>query len=397
MISKEPFTTGERRAVAALASLYSLRMLGLFMVLPLLGIYTVGLEGATPQMVGIALGAYGLTQAALQLPLGWLSDRIGRRPVILGGLTAFVLGSVVAAFANSIEGIIAGRFLQGCGAIAAALTALAADYTRESQRTKASAIIGGSVGLSFVIALVMGPILAAIGGLGFVFFVTAGLGLSGFLVIAFLLPPLDQPAAAQPRGLWETDTIFSRGLLVLYASVFALHAIIMVTFLEVPRLLASELAVDPARHWLVYLVAVGLSLPPALLLMRSGRSDGDPRWVILAALSCLIGGTVLTLNVSDRWWFGGGLVLFFVGINTLEALLPAIVTRLAPGRHRGKASGVFSTSQFLGIFVGGAAGGVLLGAGGTSILTTAVLIAGVIWFAMVLTLRLTSSPAPLNG
>ena len=397
MISKEPFTTGERRAVAALASLYSLRMLGLFMVLPLLGIYTVGLEGATPQTVGIALGAYGLTQAVLQLPLGWLSDRIGRRPVILGGLTVFVLGSVVAGFANSIDGIIAGRFLQGCGAIAAALTALAADYTRESQRTKASAIIGGSVGLSFVIALVMGPILAAIGGLGFVFLVTAGLGLGGFLVIAFLLPPLDQPAAAQPRGLWETDTIFSRGLLVLYASVFALHAIIMVTFLEVPRLLATELRVDPAQHWAVYLIAVGLSLPPALLLMRSGRSDGDPRWVILAAVSCLIGGTVLTLNVSGRWWFGAGLVLFFVGINTLEALLPAIVTRLAPGRHRGKASGVFSTSQFLGIFVGGAAGGVLLGAGGTSILTAAVLIAGVIWLAMVLTLRLTSSPAPLNG
>ncbi len=397
MISKEPFTTGERRAVAALASLYSLRMLGLFMVLPLLGIYTVGLEGATPQTVGIALGAYGLTQAVLQLPLGWLSDRIGRRPVILGGLTVFVLGSVVAGFANSIDGIIAGRFLQGCGAIAAALTALAADYTRESQRTKASAIIGGSVGLSFVIALVMGPILAAIGGLGFVFLATAGLGLGGFLVIAFLLPPLDQPAAAQPRGLWETDTIFSRGLLVLYASVFALHAIIMVTFLEVPRLLATELAVEPARHWAVYLIAVGLSLPPALLLMRSGRSDGDPRWVILAAVSCLIGGTVLTLNVSGRWWFGAGLVLFFVGINTLEALLPAIVTRLAPGRHRGKASGVFSTSQFLGIFVGGAAGGVLLGAGGTSILTAAVLIAGVIWFAVVLTLRLTSSPAPLNG
>lgn len=397
MTPKEPFNTGERRAVAALVSLYSFRMLGLFMVLPLLGIYTAGMEGATPQTIGIALGAYGLTQAALQLPLGWLSDRIGRRPVVLAGLTVFIAGSLVAANADTINGIIAGRFLQGCGAIAAALTALAADHTRETQRVKAMAFIGGSVGLSFVVALVLGPILASIGGLSFVFLVTAVLGSSGFLVVAFLLPPVQQaPGRAKP-GAWEADTIFSGGLLVLYGSVFTLHAFIMATFLVVPRLLVEDIGFSADHHWIIYLIAVALSLPPALLLISSGKGNEDPRWVMIIAVSALASGAVVALNGTSQWWVGGGLALFFVGVNTLEAFLPALVTRLAPGRHRGTASGVFSTSQFLGIFLGGTMGGVLLGTGGTLVVTLAVLLAACIWLVFIGTLRLAPSiPATLS-
>ena len=169
MTPPNSFTPDERKAILTLGSLYSFRMLGLFMVLPVLGLYAVDMPGATPETLGIALGAYGLTQAILQLPLGWLSDRIGRRPVVIGGLLLFIGGSFIAALAESIYGIIAGRFVQGCGAIAAALAALAADYTRDSQRTKAMAIIGASVGVSFVLAIVLGPAIASRFGLGAVF------------------------------------------------------------------------------------------------------------------------------------------------------------------------------------------------------------------------------------
>ncbi len=364
MISKTPFTSDERRAVLALASLYSFRMLGLFMVLPLLGVYAAGMPGATPAMLGLALGAYGLTQAALQLPLGWLSDRVGRRPIILLGLSAFIAGSLVAAYAETLNGIIVGRFLQGCGAIAAALTAMAADYTRDSQRTKTMAIIGASVGLSFVIALVLGPLLAAVGGLGLVFMTTAGMGVIGFLLVALVLPKVPAVTTSTSGATWQANHIFGGGLPVLYAGIFLLHGIIMATFLVVPDRLANTVGFPADHHWAVYLGAVIISVPPALLLMRRGRGGDDPRRVLLISVTALLVGSLAALNVADLYGIGIGLVSFFVGINTLEAVLPALVTRIAPDRSRGAAMGVFSSCQFLGIFVGGSAGGFVLGSGG---------------------------------
>jgi len=364
VISKTPFTSDERRAVLALASLYSFRMLGLFMVLPLLGVYAAGMPGATPAMLGLALGAYGLTQAALQLPLGWLSDRVGRRPIILLGLSAFIAGSLVAAYAETLNGIIVGRFLQGCGAIAAALTAMAADYTRDSQRTKTMAIIGASVGLSFVIALVLGPLLAAVGGLGLVFMTTAGMGVIGFLLVALVLPKVPAVTTSTSGATWQANHIFGGGLPVLYAGIFLLHGIIMATFLVVPDRLANTVGFPADHHWAVYLGAVIISVPPALLLMRRGRGGDDPRRVLLISVTALLVGSLAALNVADLYGIGIGLVSFFVGINTLEAVLPALVTRIAPDRSRGAAMGVFSSCQFLGIFVGGSAGGFVLGSGG---------------------------------
>lgn len=364
MTDENTLTSGERRAILALGSLYSFRMLGLFMVLPVLGIYAVDLPGTTPEKLGIALGAYGLTQACLQLPLGWLSDRIGRRPVVIGGLLLFILGSLVAANAESINGIIAGRFLQGAGAIAAALTALAADSTRESQRTKAMAVIGASVGLSFVLAIVLGPVIAALMGLQGVFLVTACLGTLGLVIVLTLMPRNPAKGAAIADGDWAADHVFGGRLPVLYASIFLLHALMMATFLIVPAALVNTWDVPAGQHWAIYLVTVLLSIPPALLIMRMGRGDGDPRSALTLAIIALVAGVLLALLGPSLMALGVGLWLMFTGINALEALLPATVTRLAPGRLRGTALGIFASCQFMGIFAGGAAAGAVVGQGG---------------------------------
>ena len=349
----------------ALGSLYSFRMLGLFMVLPVLGIYAVDLPGATPQKLGIALGAYGLTQACLQLPLGWLSDRIGRLPIVVAGLCLFIAGSLVAAGAETIHGIIAGRFLQGAGAIAAALTALAADSTRESQRTKAMAVIGASVGLSFVMAIVLGPVIASSLGLQGVFLVTAALGAVGLVIVLTVLPKNAPKAAAIADGDWAADHVFGGRLPVLYASVFLLHGLMMATFLIIPATLVDTFDFAASEHWKIYLLTVVLSIPPALLIMRMGRGGEDPRSALSLAIIALVGGILVALLAPNLTTVGVGLCFMFVGINALEAILPATVTQVAPGRLRGTALGIFATCQFLGIFVGGALAGFILSTGGS--------------------------------
>lgn len=366
MTPSTSFTPDERKAILTLGSLYSFRMLGLFMVLPVLGLYAADMPGATPETLGIALGAYGLTQAMLQLPLGWLSDRIGRRPVVIGGLLLFIGGSFIAASAESIYGIIAGRFIQGGGAIAAALAALAADYTRDSQRTKAMAVIGASVGISFVLAIVLGPAVASRFGLGAVFLFTACLGLIGLIIVLVALPAVPEHSPSAVRGEWEVAHVLGGGLPVLYLSVFLLHGLMMAAFLIAPKALTDGLGVPPAQHSILYLVTVMLSIAPALFIMKKGRDAADPRLPIMVAIVPFSLGVVLVIHGAGLWLVAAGFILLFTGINALEALLPATVSRLAPGKRRGTAMGCFATSQFLGIFVGGTAGGVALGAGGAS-------------------------------
>jgi MFS family permease len=380
--TQNTLTFSERRAILALGSLYSFRMLGLFMVLPVLGIYAVDLPGATPEKLGIALGAYGLTQACLQLPLGWLSDRIGRLPIVIVGLCLFIAGSLVAAAADTIHGIIAGRFLQGAGAIAAALTALAADSTRESQRTKAMAVIGASVGLSFVLAIVLGPVIAASLGLQGVFLVTAGLGAIGLVIVLTLLPKNMPKAAAIADGDWAVDHVFGGTLPVLYASVFLLHGLMMATFLIIPGALVNAFAFAAGDHWIIYLLTVVLSIPPALLIMRMGRSGEDPRSALSWAIVSLIGGILMALLAPNLMTVGAGLWLMFVGINALEAILPATVTRVAPGRLRGTALGIFASCQFLGIFVGGALAGFILSAGGSQAVAILASFCALVWLTV---------------
>ncbi len=382
MNTQNTLTFSERRAILALGSLYSFRMLGLFMVLPVLGIYAVDLPGATPEKLGIALGAYGLTQACLQLPLGWLSDRIGRLPIVIVGLCLFIAGSLVAAAADTIHGIIAGRFLQGAGAIAAALTALAADSTRESQRTKAMAVIGASVGLSFVLAIVLGPVIAASLGLQGVFLVTAGLGAIGLVIVLTLLPKNMPKAAAIADGDWAVDHVFGGTLPVLYASVFLLHGLMMATFLIIPGALVNAFAFAAGDHWIIYLLTVMLSIPPALLIMRMGRGGEDPRSALSWAIVSLIGGILMALLAPNLMTVGAGLWLMFVGINALEAILPATVTRVAPGRLRGTALGIFASCQFLGIFVGGALAGFILSAGGSQAVAILASFCALVWLSV---------------
>ena len=382
MNTQNTLTFSERRAILALGSLYSFRMLGLFMVLPVLGIYAVDLPGATPEKLGIALGAYGLTQACLQLPLGWLSDRIGRLHIVIVGLCLFIAGSLVAAAADTIHGIIAGRFLQGAGAIAAALTALAADSTRESQRTKAMAVIGASVGLSFVLAIVLGPVIAASLGLQGVFLVTAGLGAIGLVIVLTLLPKNMPKAAAIADGDWAVDHVFGGTLPVLYASVFLLHGLMMATFLIIPGALVNAFAFAAGDHWIIYLLTVMLSIPPALLIMRMGRGGEDPRWALSWAIVSLIGGILMALLAPNLMTVGAGLWLMFVGINALEAILPATVTRVAPGRLRGTALGIFASCQFLGIFVGGALAGFILSAGGSQAVAILASFCALVWLSV---------------
>src|SRR5210317_594330 len=257
-------TALEKRTVGSLALLYSFRMLGLFMVLPLLALYAADLPGASPTLIGLALGVYGLTQALLQIPFGWLSDHVGRKPVIIGGLLVFALGSCVAAMADSVYGIILGRTLQGAGAIASTVMALVADLTREEQRTKAMALVGMSIGLSFAIALVIGPVVAAAGGLCAVSWFTAALAIAGIVIVLLLVP---SPVAT---GLEHADVGTRAGLigrslrdgalLRLNFGVFALHFILMACFLLVPGALEQSAGVDRAHHWQVYLPVLLLSI-----------------------------------------------------------------------------------------------------------------------------------------
>ena len=381
----------ERRSVGALAGVFSLRMFGLFLVLPVMALYAAELEGATPFMIGLAVGIYGLTQALFQIAFGTLSDRFGRKPLIVLGLLVFAAGSVIAAVADTLTGVIIGRALQGSGAIAAVVLALVADLTREQQRVKAMALIGMSIGGSFLLALMAGPALDRWIGVSGIFWLTAVLALACIVVVVWWVPT-PRHAAGDPGSKASTDyfreVMANAHLLRLDVGIFILHMVLTAVFVVAPFALVETLGLERDSHWQVYVpVLVGsiLLMAPLLILgMRRGRTF----WVFrLAILIVLVGQCVLFSGADQALSLIAGLVCFFVGFNLLEAMLPSLMTRLSPGYAKGTAIGIYNTFEFAGVFVGGALGGILLGLFGSPGVFAFCVLATLVWLVVALTGR----------
>lgn len=381
--AKLTMTSAERRATAGLASIFGLRMLGLFLILPVFAIHGDALAGATPLLIGVAIGAYGLTQAILQIPMGYLSDRVGRRPVIVGGLVLFVAGSVLAAVADDIATVILGRALQGGGAIAAAVMALAADLVRPQVRTRAMAGIGVSVGAAFLLALIAGPLLAAGLGLSGVFWVTGAMALTAMLLLYLVVPAGGEPTP--PPGRSERKRLFlavvrDRDLLRLDLGILVLHAILTAVFVVLPLILVERLGVASADHWQVYVPVLLLSVVGMVPIILLGERRGAMHRVMVGVIGALgLALLVMSLLPASAIWLLAGLWLFFTAFNTLEATLPSLVSRFAPGAIRGAALGVYSTAQFMGAFLGGVLGGAMHGAFGVAGVFAACALLAALW------------------
>ncbi|MFD2641493.1 MFS transporter [Pseudomonas japonica] len=366
----ERMSGSETRAAGGLALVFAFRMLGMFMVLPVLATYGMDLAGATPTLIGLAIGAYGLTQAVLQIPFGIVSDRIGRRPVIYLGLVIFALGSVLAAQADSIWGVIAGRILQGAGAISAAVMALLSDLTREQHRTKAMAMIGMSIGLSFAVAMVVGPLLTRTFGLSGLFLATAALALVGIALIAFVVPASNTLLHHRESGVAKQalgPTLRHPDLLRLDVGIFVLHAILMASFVALPLAFVERGGLPKEEHWWVYLTALLISFFAMIPFIIYGEKKRKMKRVLLGAVS------VLLLTELFFWELGNslsalviGTVVFFTAFNLLEASLPSLISKVSPAGGKGTAMGVYSTSQFLGAALGGILGGWMFQHGGLS-------------------------------
>ncbi len=369
---KEPMLPHERRAAFGLAAIFALRMLGLFIVLPVFAVAARDLTGGQDvAAIGLALGAYGLTQACLQLPFGILADHWGRKPVIACGLALFVAGSIVCALADSISAMTLGRMLQGSGAISAAITALVADLTRDSQRSKAMAMVGGSIALMFALSLAVAPVIFGWVGLGGLFWLTCVLGLGAFWAL-FRLVPAAPPLPAVVPGTFRQMLVEPR-LIRLNLGVFILHAIQIAMWVAVPALLIQLAGLPLQQHWMIYVPAVVASffvLWPAMMQAERHKRMAQ----VFAFAVVLIGlvqlGFVLLVgreNLGQLLAISLILLLiavFFTGFNILEALQPSLISRIAPATGKARALGIYNTLQSLGLFVGGAMGGWLLQTGG---------------------------------
>ena len=354
-------TPRERRAAISLAAIFALRMLGLFLVFPVISLHADEFADATPVLVGWAIGAYGLTQALFQIPFGMLSDRVGRKRVITAGLLLFAAGSAVSAQADTLTQVALGRAIQGVGAIAAAVMALAADLTREEQRTKAMAIIGVSIGLAFAAAQILGPALARWVGLSGLFWFTGALALAGIAVLHLGVPDPEVSEFhddAEPVPALLGRVLSNVQLLRLDAGVLMLHMVMTATFVILPLALRDRAGLGEDRHWLFYTVVLAASVAVMVPAIVQAERHGRVRAVLVgAAMSVALGELGLAAGHGALLGLGLALVVYFSGFNVLEATLPSLVSRLAPGRLKGTALAAYSTSQYLGAFLGGPLGG----------------------------------------
>jgi len=345
-------------------------MLGMFLMLPVLALYAHTLPDYSPEMLGLAMGAYGLTQAVLQIPFGRWSDRFGRKPLITIGLLFYAIGSVLGMFAHTTWMLALARGVQGAGAVSASVTALMADLTRAEVRTRAMAVIGISIGLSFVLALIIAPALDAAVGVPGIFAIMLAMAILGIVLLYFAVPvEPERTGGAESRKLSGLIEIMNRPQLrPLYFGMFALHAIMTATFISVPQVLQQTLGIAKESHWAVYLCVFGASLVGTVpLVLRTERTSTKGAGLFIASVVLVgVAQAVLGLDHVDYWVVMAALTLFFAVFNFLEARLPALLTLMAPAADRGAALGVFATSQFLGAFFGGVMGGVLLGRFGIS-------------------------------
>ncbi|HZP93141.1 MAG TPA: MFS transporter [Burkholderiales bacterium] len=378
----------ELRASFGLAGIFGLRMLGMFIILPVFVLYARELPGGgNHTLVGIALGAYGLAQACLQVVFGWLSDRWGRKRTIYVGLAVFAVGSAVAGLAHDIYLVIAGRAIQGAGAVSSVVIALAADLTAEENRTKAMAIIGVTIGATFALSMVAGPALSHAIGVPGIFFMTGALALVALPVMRFVVPDPAPGLDSTRRGVPIRAVLHDPQLARLNLGIFTLHAILMALWVVVPLLL--ERFLSGSAHWKIYLpvmlLGVAIMAPIMIVSERTGAHKAAFVGAIAAlALACLAlafaGASLARLFLC--------LTLFFAAFNLLEASLPSLVSKLAPAQAKGTAIGVYSTTQFIGSFAGASAGGWLFQHVGGAAVFAACTLAAFVWLIAASGMRL---------
>ena len=390
-VSSSAMTPLQRRAIIGLAGIYALRMLGLFIILPIFALYAEKLPGGESHfLIGVALGAYGLTQAILQIPAGWLSDRYGRKPIIIMGLLLFAAGSFIAASADDIYWIIAGRVIQGAGAINAAVMALTADLTREEHRTKAMALIGISIGITFSISMVLSPILYRLIGMSGIFTLVGVLAFVSIAVVIWFIP---KPGITRFHSDTEANTgklkevLRNKDLLRMDFGVFTLHAILMSVFMQVPFILRAD-GLDAQHQWQVYLpvmlIAFALMVPPIIVAEKKAKLK---QVFMLSIIMAALGQLGILFMQDSVWGVALSLLVFFTAFNVLEATQPSIVSKIAPLAAKGTAMGVFSSVQFLGAFFGSAMGGLLMQLyGGNAVLVFAVLML-LLWLVVASSMR----------